>query len=60
MLCHAFMQKSISSIFPYLRAINSGCSGPVISIIELVQDLITVYTVTKFGADCFIFADARV
>ena len=29
------------------------------SIIKLIRDLIIAYTITKFGADCFTFADAK-
>ena len=45
------------------RANNSECSGPctpITSIIRLNGDLLVIYTVTKFGANWFIFADARV
>ena len=46
-------------LVPNSRLNNSGCSGPIISIIKLIRDLRAIYTVTKFGADWFIFADVR-
>ena len=42
------------------RADNSDSSGPISSIIELIRDLLVIYTLTKFGADWLIFVDARV
>ena len=35
-------------------------SGPISSIINLIRDLMVIYILTKFGADWFIFVDARV
>ena len=35
-------------------------SGPIISIIELIRDLVVIYILTKFGDDWLIFVDARV
>ena len=39
---------------------NADSSGPIISIIKLIRDLTVIYIWTKFGADRFIFVDARV
>ena len=40
--------------------ITQECSGLISSIIELIRDLMVIYTLTKFGADWLILADARV
>ena len=39
---------------------NSDHSVPNRFIIELFQDLTVTYILTKFGADCILFVDARV
>ena len=39
---------------------NSGQSGPTGLIINLIQDLMAIHNVTKFGADWSIFADASI
>ena len=46
--------------FSNSRADNSDCSGPINSIIKLIQDLMVIYILTKFGADWLIFVDAIV
>ena len=46
--------------FSNSRADNSDSSGPITFIIELIRDLMVIYILTKFGADWFIFVDARV
>ena len=46
--------------FSNSRADNSDSSGPISSMIELILDLMVIYTLMKFGADWFIFVDARV
>ena len=46
--------------FSNSRADNSDSSGPISSVIELIQDLEVIYTLTKFGDDWLIFVDARV
>ena len=46
--------------FSNSRADNSDSSGPISSIIELLQDPMVIYILTKFGADWLIFVDARV
>ena len=46
--------------FSNSRADNSDSSGPIRSIIELIRDLMVIYILTKFGADCSIFVDVRV
>ena len=43
--------QSNSAIFLNSRANNSGCSGLIITIIEIVRHLMVIYNVTKFGAD---------
>ena len=53
-LCYGLNKLSI------LRANNSTCSSPITPIIELTQDLMALYRLTKFGADWSIIADARV
>ena len=45
--------------FPIRGLDNSDSSGPISSIIELILDLMVMYTLTKFGADWLIFVDAR-
>ena len=42
------------------RADNLDSSGPISSIIELIQDLMVIYILTKFGDDWLTFVDARV
>ena len=51
---------SDSAIFANSRANNSDRSAPIRSIIELIQDLMVTYILTKFGADWLVFGDARV
>ena len=46
--------------FANSRTNNADSSGPIKSIIEIVQDLMVTYILTKFGADWLIFVDARV
>ena len=46
--------------FSNSRADNSDSSGPINSIIELIQALVVIYILTKFGDDWLIFVDARV
>ena len=36
---------------------HSGQSGPIGLIIEVIQDLMAILNVTRFGADWSIFAD---
>ena len=52
--------KSDSAIFTNSRANNSDRSARIKFITEFIQDLIVTYILTKFGADWFIFGDARV
>ena len=40
--------------------ISRDSSGPVKSIIKLIQILMITYNLTMFGADWLIFVDARV
>ena len=52
--------KSLSAcFFPNSRASNSGCSGLIRPVIELIRDLMGIYIVAKFGTGWQIFADAR-
>ena len=53
-------QSHIQQIFPNSRANNSGCSGSIPPIIELIRDLIGIHIVANFCTDWSIFADARV
>ena len=46
--------------FSNSRADNSDSSGPIRSTIELIPDLMIIYTLTMFGADWSIFVDDRV
>ena len=52
--------QSDSAIFPNSRASNSGCSNSILPLVELIQDLISIYILADFGTDWSIFADARV
>ena len=52
--------KSDSAFFANSRTSISDSSGPIKSLIELIRDLMVTYILTKFGADWFIFVDARV
>ena len=52
--------SSDSAIFANSRANNSNSSALIKSIIELIQDLMVTYILTKFRADWLIFVDARV
>ena len=54
------LKKSDSAIFANPRGNNSDSSGPIKSIIDLIQDLMVTYILTNFGADLLIFVDARV
>ena len=59
-----FANASVNEVkygkFSNSRADNSDCSGPINCIIELIQDLMVIYTLTKLGADLLIFVDDRV
>ena len=52
-------KQSYSAIFPNSRANNSGCSGSIWPIIELIQDLMGIYIVAKFGTDWSIFCRCK-
>ena len=53
-------KQSVSAIFPNSRANNSRCSGSICPIIELIQDLMGIYILAKFGTDWSIFADDKI
>ena len=53
-------KESQNGKFSNSRTDNSDSSGQVSSIIELIQGLMVIYTLSKFGADWLIFVDARV
>ena len=53
-------QSHIQQFFPNSRANNSVCSNSIWPIYKLIQDLMGIYIVAKFGTDWSIFADARV
>ena len=46
-----------SAFFANSRANYSDSSGLIKSIIEVIQDLMVTYILTKFGADWSIFVD---
>ena len=46
--------------FSNSRAGNSNSSGLINSTIELIQALVVIYILTKFGDDWLIFVDATV
>ena len=48
-----------AAIFNNSRANNSSCSGPIGPMIELIQILLDVNILPKFGADWSIYADDR-
>ena len=52
-------QSQMQELFPNSRPNNSGCSGSICAIIKVIQDLMGVYIMAKFGSDWSIFADAR-
>ena len=52
-------QSQMQQFFPKSRANKSGCYGLICLIIELIQDLIDIYILAKFGTDWSISADAR-
>ena len=54
------MLECKQAIFPNSRENNSGCSGSISPLIELIQNLISICIVAEFGTDWSIFADARV
>ena len=54
------LTKSNMANFLIQRADNTDTSGPITSIIELIQDLMVIYILTKFGVDWLIFVVARV
>ena len=53
-------QSNIQHFFAKSRANISDSSGPIKSIIKLIQNLMITYILTKFRADCLIYVDARV
>ena len=53
-------QCHIQPFFPNSRANNSGCSGSISPLIELIRDLMGIYIVAKSGTDWSISTDARV
>ena len=60
-ICGCYSVNKVKySNFSNSRANNSSCFGSITPIIELTQDLMTLYPLTKFGADWLIIVDARV
>ena len=51
--------KLNAAIFPDSRTNNSSCSGPIGPMIKLVQILLEINILSKFGADWSIFADDK-
>ena len=54
------LTKSNMANFLIQGQITRDSSGPISSITKMIQDLMVIYIVTKFGADWLIFVDARV
>ena len=54
------LTKSNAAIFPNSRANNSSFSSPIEPMVELIQILLDINTLPKFGADWSISADDRV
>ena len=54
------LTKSNMANFLIQGQITLDSSGPIISIIKLIRDLMVIYILTKFGTDWLIFVDARV
>ena len=52
-------KQSDSAFFQNSTANNSRRSGLICPIIKLIQDLMGIYIVVKFGTDWSISADAR-
>ena len=52
--------NEIAAVFSNSRADNSSCSGPIGPMIELIQILLDIKFLPKFGADWSIFPDDRV
>ena len=52
-------QKSNVAIFPNSRANNCSCSSPIRPMIEVIQILLDINILTKFGAEWSMFADDR-
>ena len=57
---YKYKPKSNAANFPNSRANNSSCSGPDVPMIDLIQVLLDINILPKFGADWSIFADDRV
>ena len=57
---YKYKPKSNAAIFPNSRANKSSCSAQIGPMIELIQILLDINILHKFGADCSIFADSRV
>ena len=53
-------QSQIQQFLQIQRQIPQDSSAPIKAIIELIQDLMVTYILTKFGADWLIFGDTRV
>ena len=47
-------------IYVFDRVENIVGKGPIITVIELMQNLVVMYIFTKFGADWLIIVDASV
>ena len=54
------LTKSNMANFLIQGQITRDSSSLITSIIELIRDLMVIYILTKFGAEWFIFVDARV
>ena len=52
-------QSQMQQIFHDSRPNNSSCSGPIGPMIELIQILLDINILPRFGADRSIYADDR-
>ena len=57
---YKYKPKWNAAIFPNSKENNFSCCGPIGPMIELIQILLDMNILLKFGADCSIFADDRV
>ena len=56
----AMVRTKVQQFFLIQGEITQDGSGPIKFIIDLIQDLMVTYILTKFGADWLVFVDARV
>ena len=56
---YKYKPKSNAAIFHNSRPNNSSCSGPIGPMIKLIQILLDINILPKFGADWSIYGDDR-